>query len=63
MMSPKVYILLMTLLMQASKVHVQVGGLSSLLFGLALGDQEGLKFNGSNLVLVYVNDDIHVLEM
>lgn len=47
--------------------HVQVGGLSSLLFSLALGDQEGLKFNGSNPVLVYVDDDddddIHVLEM
>jgi len=35
-----------------------------LIFSLALGDQEGLKFNGSNLVLVYVNDDdVYVLEV
>jgi len=37
--------------------YVQVGGLSSLLFSLALGDQKGLKFSGSNQVLVYVNGD------
>jgi hypothetical protein len=46
---------------------VQGGGLSSLIFSLALGDQEGLKFNGSNQLLVYNNDvdddGIHVLEM